>query len=270
MLGCLHHVPTSGTRRSSISRRVRTGAARSTSSARGTVTRRCPSAGGISRSLPPNLWHRHHLSGGSSQLLAIALLAAATRADPSLRWLFGDTGLTRPLTLFEVELAPAVLNEWPRQTAIDWLVVDRENVIAAEAKFTERGLGQCSCQHRKAGECSIRVLARPYWSVASRDMALTRTDQACSLSLAYQAVRNVAAARALPEGEGRPSLALRRAQSVFRWCPRLAGMGQHASVDERLEHRIRVTVVARIARERGCRRGCASVGSREAWPLTVV
>jgi hypothetical protein len=120
-----------------------------------------------------------------------------SRADSSLRWLCGDAGLTRPLTLFEVELAPAVLNERPRQTAIDWLVVDRENVIAAEAKFTERGLGQCSCEHRKASVCSTRVLARPYWSVASRDMALTRTDHACSLGLAYQAVRNVAAAQGI-------------------------------------------------------------------------
>ena len=50
-------------------------------------------------------WHRHHLSAGSSQVLAIALLAAATSAEPSLGWLPGSPCAGRPLTLFEVELA---------------------------------------------------------------------------------------------------------------------------------------------------------------------
>jgi hypothetical protein len=72
-------------------------------------------------------------------------------------------------------------------------------VIAAEAKFTERGLGQCSSERRDAGCCSERVLKRPYWQVASSDLGLERGAEGgpCGLSLAYQAVRNVAAAQAI-------------------------------------------------------------------------
>jgi Restriction Endonuclease associating with ARP len=153
----------------------------------------------LAGALAAQAWHRHHLSAGSSQVLAIALLASAARADPSLRWLSGARRFRRALTLFEVELAPTVLRERPRQTSIDWLVLDRHSVIAAEAKFTERGLGQCSCEEREAGLCSERVLQRPYWDVASRDVGLHReaASASCCLSLAYQAVRNVAAAQAI-------------------------------------------------------------------------
>jgi hypothetical protein len=151
----------------------------------------------LARVLPFRAWHRHHLSGGSSQMLAVALLAAAVDADRSLRWMPGGRRLGRPLTLFEVELASTVLNERPRQTSIDWLVLDRNHVVAAEAKFTEKGLGRCSCELRDVAQCSERVRERPYWSVASRDMALTPGGASCSLSLAYQGVRNVAAAQGI-------------------------------------------------------------------------
>jgi hypothetical protein len=153
----------------------------------------------LAEALGARAWHRHHLSPGSSQVLAITLVASATCADPSLQWLSGDLRSRRPLSLFEVELAPEVLHEWPRQTSIDWLVLDSDNVITAEAKFTERGLGRCSCERRDVGLCSRRVLERPYWDVASRDMALLREQPpaCCTLSLAYQAVRNVAAAQAV-------------------------------------------------------------------------
>jgi hypothetical protein len=156
----------------------------------------------LAGALAARVWHRHHLSAGSSQVLEIALLASATRADPLLGWLSDARCLRRPLTLFEVELAPSVLRERPRQTSLDWLVLDRHNVIAAEAKFTERGLGQCSCEGREAGLCSERVLERPYWCVASKDMRLHRyaSRARCDLSLAYQAVRNVAAAQAIAAG----------------------------------------------------------------------
>jgi hypothetical protein len=139
----------------------------------------------------------------------MAVLAAATRADSTLSWLPGESCFRNPLTLFEVELAPAVLSERPRQTAIDWLVLDRHTVMAAEAKFTEPGLGQCSCECRSAGRCSRRVLERPYWEVASRDLRLERASAGrCHLSLAYQAVRNVAAAEAIAEGRRRPTFLL--------------------------------------------------------------
>jgi hypothetical protein len=157
--------------------------------------------------LPPQAWHRHHLSGASSQMLTLALLVAAIRADPSLQWI-GARQFQRPLALFEVELAPHVLNERPRQTSIDCLVLNHHEVVAVEAKFTERGLGKCSCELRHGGLCSKGVLERCYWSVASRDMVLERARSSCSLSLAYQAVRNVAAAQAIAGKRRRSSFLL--------------------------------------------------------------
>jgi hypothetical protein len=151
----------------------------------------------LAATLPEPVWHRHHLSAGSSQVLAIALVASATRAEPSLQWLPGGSRFLRPLLLFEVELAPDVLNEQPRQTSLGGLVVDRRHVLVAEAKFTEPGLGQCSCEGRNLGLCSARVLERPYWGVALREMQLERETPPCSLSLTYQAVRNVAATQAI-------------------------------------------------------------------------
>ena len=153
--------------------------------------------GHLAGALPARAWHRHHLSGASSQVLALALLASAIQADPSLQWLPGDWTFRSVLSLFEVELAPWVLNEEPRQTSLDWLILDTGHVIAGEAKFTERGLGRCSCELRSAGHCSARVLERPYWDVASREMGLEREMRPCGLSLVYQAVRNVAAAQAI-------------------------------------------------------------------------
>lgn len=153
--------------------------------------------GHLADALPQRAWHRHHLSAGSSQVLAITLLSSATRADPSFQWLPGYRYVRHSFALFEVELAPGILNERPRQTSIDRLVLDRQHVIAAEAKFTERGLGQCSCKLRDSGLCSQRVLERPYWDVAARDLALERKGTRCGLSLAYQAVRNFAAAQAI-------------------------------------------------------------------------
>ena len=148
--------------------------------------------------LPERLWHRFHLFGGSSQILAIALLGAATEADPSLSWLPGAESLGAARGgLFEVELGEHVLNERPRQTTIDWLVLGTEGVIAAEAKFTEKGFGTCSCERRSEGVCAERVLERPYWNVAEQSLGLRREGTRCALSLAYQPVRNLAAAGAI-------------------------------------------------------------------------
>ena len=62
--------------------------------------------------LPEAARHRHHLSGRSSQVLAVSLLGASTRIDPSLEWLFEalsplgpcDSPLVPPR--FEFELLP--------------------------------------------------------------------------------------------------------------------------------------------------------------------
>jgi hypothetical protein len=70
-------------------------------------------------------------------------------------------------------------------------------VIAVEAKFSEHGFSPCRCHHRDEGMCSARILERPYWSVAGRDLGLRHTPPQCSLSVAYQPVRNIAAAQAV-------------------------------------------------------------------------
>ena len=156
----------------------------------------------IGEILPRDAWHRAWWAAKSSQTLALTLLAASTRADPALSWLpcaqlLGE----RPLGLFEVELAENVLNERPRQTQLDFLAVGREGVIAVEAKFSERGFGACSCEGRASGVCSERVLDRPYWEVAKRELGLAELDHQCPLSVAYQAVRNIAAAQAIATSE---------------------------------------------------------------------
>lgn len=157
-----------------------------------------PGASHLASLLPEKEWHRHHLSGGSSQVLAIALLAAARDADRTLAWLpWAESLGANPITLFEVSVAPDLLNEHPRQTTLDYLVLGEKRVIAAEAKFTERGLGTCACPRRAEGICSPAVRRRPYWKVA-KELALPEpAGGRCPLSIAYQAIRNIAAAAAI-------------------------------------------------------------------------
>ena len=98
---------------------------------------------------------------------------------------------------FEVTLPGTLLNEGRRPTSVDWLLGGDRGVLAVEAKFTERGLGRCSCPRRAEGQCSDAVLARPYWTVAQQQLGWSRAPGPCPVSLAYQGVRNVAAAHAL-------------------------------------------------------------------------
>jgi hypothetical protein len=167
-----------------------------------------PDTGFLEEFLPQPLRHRHHLSGRSSQVLALAVLGLARSRDPSLRWL--DSGLSLPGLLaspapgsrFEVELEPALLNEYPHVTTIDFLVEDESAVVCVEAKFGEKGLGPCSCKADASatGACSERVLDRTlYWETARDVFSLPdRVDRKpCPISASYQAIRNGAAARAL-------------------------------------------------------------------------
>jgi hypothetical protein len=153
----------------------------------------------LGQSLGLDSWHRYHLSAASSQVLALALLAAATALEPTLEWL----PLARPnackLLLFEIELGAHVLNEHPYQTALDALVIGHDQVIAVEAKFTEPGFGQCRCACATSGQCAERIFKRPYWAVATRTLGLHPQSGSCSLSLAYQPVRNLAAAEAIAD-----------------------------------------------------------------------
>lgn len=158
--------------------------------------------------IEPGDLHREHLSANSSQILALALLGSAMHADRSLGWLFatlqpllpppgvGDP----PIAQLEKTLAPETLGEQPRQTAVDFFVESRGLVLCVEAKWTEPGLGTCSCDGRATGECSKRVLGRAtYWSTAERVFGLAAREigDQCPIQAGYQAVRNAAAATGL-------------------------------------------------------------------------
>jgi hypothetical protein len=170
----------------------------------------------LQRLMPPHAFHRYARSGRSSQLLALALLGSCSVEDPSLGWLMGALGLrseTRYPDIspfaFEYPLEPSDLGEEPRVTTIDYIAQVNQLTAVVECKWSERGgLGRCSCLREdgspEAGsQCASRVRARHiYWQTAHRDFGLPIVrdpGRPCSLSLAYQAIRNVAAARFLSE-----------------------------------------------------------------------
>jgi hypothetical protein len=171
--------------------------------------------------LPERVRHVHHLSGRSSQVLALAILGASRRLDPGLDWLFealsplppSDSSLVPPQ--FEHELPPEALNEQlPRVTSIDFLVQTSELVICTEAKRGEDGMGRCSCLPPGAptvAGCSQKVLDRPlYWRAAYDLFGMPDRvpGKPCPVSLGYQAIRSVAAARYLATGRRAPVFAL--------------------------------------------------------------
>jgi hypothetical protein len=170
----------------------------------------------LAAQIPKNKLHRHHLSGKSSQIVALGLLGGVATADPSLGWVaellspfppFGDALNVQ----FEREVPAAVLNEQPRTTDVDFFVETDDVVLCAEAKFAEDGLGRCSCPRadQAVGNCAERILERPrYWQAAKELLQLPeRTPgSACPISVGYQAVRNVAAAVALAELGGREAV----------------------------------------------------------------
>lgn len=171
--------------------------------------------------LPARGRHIHHLSGRSSQVLALALLGASVRLDPSLDWLFmalgplpqTDSPLVPPQ--FEHELAAEALNEQrPRVTSLDFLVETSALVICTEAKRGEDGMGRCSCRPEGApnlAACSQKVLDRPlYWRTAYEQFGMPEREpgKPCPVSLGYQAIRSIAAARHLATGGRQPVFAL--------------------------------------------------------------
>jgi len=169
--------------------------------------------------LPKSERHLHHLSGNSSQVLALGLLGVAAEREPSLRWLWDGLGplpppkSVRPDWQFERKLAREVLGEQPRQTSIDLLVDDPAALLCIECKWTETGIGACSCGKNAAtiADCGKTVLARDrYWQVASEVFHLPerRPGEPCPLSFTYQAVRNVAAALALARPDQEPVFGL--------------------------------------------------------------
>lgn len=146
--------------------------------------------------------------------------AARARLDPGLDWLFealsplppSDSSLVP--AQFEHELPPEALNEQlPRVTSIDFLVQTSKLVICTEAKRGEDGMGRCSCPPGapKVADCSQKVLDRPlYWRAAYDLFAMPdrQPGRPCPVSLGYQAIRSVAAARYLATGRRAPVFAL--------------------------------------------------------------
>jgi len=185
------------------------------------------SAKNIESALPPG-WsdltnllpagrHREHLSGKSSQILALALLGVAAKLDQSHHWLWrafsplAPASATPPTATFELEVEASLLGEYGKKsTSIDYLVKDSGLVISVECKWREDGLGACSCPkyggEPATGACRdvIRDKRPAYWSTAKDVFLLAdRTDgQPCPLSPVYQAVRNAAAALKLSEPDG--------------------------------------------------------------------
>jgi hypothetical protein len=180
----------------------------------------------LSNLLPREKRHRHFRSGKSSQVLALGLLGVASKRDPSLAWLAQALGteigtLTSP-PVFEYAVERTLLRESPRVTSIDFSVQTSDVVVCAEIKWSERGLGSCSCSRDEdetsvstpgieeeddgepaIAECSERVLKREgYWQAAREifDLPDRVPGSYCPISTAYQAIRNVAAARALAGG----------------------------------------------------------------------
>jgi hypothetical protein len=212
--------------------------------------------------LPARERHLHYRSGKSSQILALGLLGAGARLDPSLDWLFRGLGPVRspaarpPKLVFEHKLDAAVLGESPRQTSIDVFLDDPDVLLCGEAKWTEEGMGKCSCGRASpkgdpndddsvdeelddeqlakatparaaaAGNCSAHVRDRTaYWDTLAAMAMPGRTDgKPCPLSFTYQAVRNIAAARALAKpGQQTVFLLLYDARNPYfsghgNWC----------------------------------------------------
>lgn len=178
----------------------------------------------LEKLIPTKGWHQHHLSAGSSQMLAVALFGSAIEQDHTLRWLADVLVLGAPFSApapkvqFEFALNPQTLNEHPFVSSIDLLVDDDAIVLCMEAKLWEEGLGACRCgkdgepdgseeqigtpaQERAA--CSTRILERhSYWAAAREVLALPERvpGRPCPIAASYQAVRNLAAARVLARG----------------------------------------------------------------------
>jgi hypothetical protein len=205
-----------------------------------------PGWGHLADDLPKRVRHRHHLSGRSSQVLALAILGASARLDFSLDWLFAalsplpttDSPLAPPR--FEHELPAEALNERPYVTSIDFFAETSKLVICTEAKRGEDGMGRCTCPPgaSKVADCSQKVLDRPlYWQAAYNLFGMPDREpgKPCPLSLGYQAIRSVAAARYLATARRAPVFAL-----VYdAENPYFSGVGAWPGWPRVLEHTLR-------------------------------
>lgn len=208
----------------------------------------------LAEQLPASERHDKYLSGKSSQILALGILGAATALDSSLGWLLETlhpappplSGLAKPDARLEQPLHPGLLNERPRVTAVDYLVEDNDAVMCLEAELSESGLGVCSCSDPSTAQCSKARLKRTlYWQSAADDLGLPPREEGrqCPVHTPYQAVRNVAAARALAGPDRVPIFALLYDQRN----PAFAGAGRwpgwprvlDSAINERSPGRVR-------------------------------
>lgn len=168
--------------------------------------------------------HRHHLSAGSSQVVALALIGAAQVTRPEPVWYSGLLDLPVPAAeektrlQFEFALDAQLLGERANfPTTIDVLSSHSRGLSCAEAKYWEAGLGRCGCLKKArerlgrdaadptepGGACSPDILKRHKYWVAARDvldLPSRAEGDACPIASGYQGVRNVAAARELSDG----------------------------------------------------------------------
>ena len=173
----------------------------------------------LERMLPRGALHRYARSAKSSQILSLGLLGAACRSDSSMRWFWesldlpGYPATRQPLVAFERALAPTDLNEYPHTTQLDVCVDDPSCLLAVECKWTEQGMGTCSCARGGEGSplpggyCAQRVIDRPEYWLQARNFLNLASERLpllpCQLSTVYQVVRNIAAVRHLA-GKRRP------------------------------------------------------------------
>ena len=157
----------------------------------------------LAAEIPTTLRHGQCLSGKSSQTLVLGLLGVPASLEPDLGWLWRALGVPpspdpAPQVRFERTLPNKLLGEHPRATSLDCLIEADDVVVCVEAKLREDGVGACSCPD-PGTRCSERVLGRgAYRQAARNDMAMGWPGQGpCQLRPAYQAVRTVAAAKAL-------------------------------------------------------------------------
>jgi hypothetical protein len=166
------------------------------------------------RLLPAQAVHRFARSGRSSQALALALLGSAVHSDVTMKALWRMLGIDRTIRpnqaariAFEY---PADLQEEPHVTTIDFLATTPDAVAVVECKWSEKGMGSCSCikdgdgSPQAGNTCAFRVQGRTaYWHSAHLDFGLPperNPNLFCPVSVAYQAVRNFAAMRNLSGG----------------------------------------------------------------------
>lgn len=176
-----------------------------------------PGWGHLWQLVPQDLIHTHARSGRSSQAVALGIFGAALRASSNREWFWRAIGLphlassARDEQRFEFEhaLRPSDLNEHPRVTKLDLAVSNRKAFAAVETKWSEPGLGICSCIRDGDGNpasgftCAKRVCSRTaYWEIAEEVFTISAArspDVGCRVSAAYQAIRNFAAARQLAQ-----------------------------------------------------------------------